>query len=325
MSRCRVCDREESDARFSVREMMFGLREQFEYYQCSACGSLNIAEPPENLGRYYPSQYYSFAAPNENGPLKRFLKRHLARSALGGVDVLGALLCRRYGVREELRWLLPTGVGFDSPILDVGCGAGHFLYWLWGAGFCNLTGIDPFLPRETTPRQGLRILKEDLANHEGEYDLVMLNHSLEHVENPASTLRHVRRLLRPGHFAIVRLPLADSNAWRTYGVDWVALDAPRHLFIPTEEGIGLLADRAGLAVSKAIRDSTALQFWGSEQYRRDVPLRDGHSYAVNPSLAPFSTDEIHAFERMADERNAIGDGDQACFYLRRTEDSVALR
>src|SRR5262245_27486287 len=45
---------------YVAREMMFGLREQFRYFECSSCGCVQIQNPPSDVGRYYPDNYYSF-------------------------------------------------------------------------------------------------------------------------------------------------------------------------------------------------------------------------------------------------------------------------
>src|SRR5690606_13797018 len=164
---------------------------------------------------------------------------------------------------------------------------------------------------------GLRLLRRGIEEMEGEaeFDLVMLHHSFEHMPDPAETLRHVHRLLKPGRAALVRIPVADSWAWRHYGADWVQLDAPRHLFLHTRRSIALLAARAGLEVERVVHDSTAFQFWGSEQYREGIPLRHARSYARNPSGSAFTAAEIREFEQRAAELNARGEGDQAAFYL----------
>jgi hypothetical protein len=137
------------------------------------------------------------------------------------------------------------------------------------------------------------------------------------MEDPLAALRHVHRLLRKGCVALLRLPLANGYAWRKYGVDWVQLDAPRHLFLHTEQSLQVLAERVNLKIEETIYDSTAFQFWGSEQYRQDIPLRDGRSYAVHPDEAIFTREEIEEFDMLAIELNAKGDGDQASFYLRK--------
>lgn len=117
---------------------------------------------------------------------------------------------------------------------------------------------------------------------------------------------------------IVRTPVCDGFAWRTYGVDWVQLDAPRHLFIPTRAGMQRIAGRAGMRVVQSFDDSSAFQFWGSEQYRRGVPLHDPRSYADNPATDLFTDDQIRAWEQCASALNRARDGDSTCFVLRST-------
>lgn len=89
---------------------------------------------------------------------------------------------------------------------------------------------------------------------EGEYDFVMLHHSLEHMSDQFAAFGHLRRLLKPSGKLLVRIPLAGGLAWRRYGVDWVQLDAPRHLYLHTERSIRVLADQTGLKVERVIYD-----------------------------------------------------------------------
>lgn len=319
MPGCRVCGACGNHPRYLAREMMLGLKNTFEYFQCGACGCLQIAKPPSDLSEYYPADYYSFAKVPNSGPLKRCVKRLWASHILGAPNLPGALLSRRYGVPPVLDWVKRAGVRRHQSILDVGCGSGHLLQSLNEAGFSRLLGMDPFLDQDTCGRNGVRILKRTLEEMDGVYDFIMLNHSFEHMENPLAALKHVHRLLRQGCVALLRLPVADGYAWHTYGIHWVQLDAPRHLFLHTERSLRLLVERASLQIEQVVHDSTAFQFWGSEQYRQDIPLRDERSYAVNPGGAKFAKEDMEQFELMAARLNAKGEGDQACFYLRKVD------
>jgi hypothetical protein len=44
---------------------MYGTRETFSYLACADCGCLQISNIPADLARYYPSDYYSYDAPEE--------------------------------------------------------------------------------------------------------------------------------------------------------------------------------------------------------------------------------------------------------------------
>ena len=56
----------------------------------------------------------------------------------------------------------------------------------------------------------------------------------------------------------------------------------------------------------------------SEQYRRDIPLRDGPSYLNNPKASVFTPENMKRFDKDAERLNGERQGDEACFYLRKT-------
>src|SRR5690606_19248090 len=141
----------------------------------------------------------------------------------------------------------------------------------------------------------------------GTRDLVMFNHSLEHVPDPQAMLETARRMLRPGGRILVRLPVADCEAWDRYGTEWIQIDAPRHLFIPSRRGMGMLAERAGLRVEAVLDDSTEIQFLGSELYRQRRRYDELQSR--------YGWDVRRRMRREARLLNARGRGDQAGFVL----------
>jgi hypothetical protein len=62
-------------------------------------------------------------------------------------------------------------------------------------------------------------------------------------------------------------------------------------------------------------DSTSEQFWGSEQYIRNIPLRRSHSKDTHRDPPIFTRCQLEAFEKEARILNMKGQGDQACFYV----------
>ena len=298
---------------------MFGWRDEFDYFTCAACGCVQITEVPDDLGRFYPPGYYSFTVPAEGG-LRRFLKQRRARHVLEGRSALGRAAAWWFGVPEIFSWIAISGVQFDDPVLDVGSGGGEILREMENAGFRRLVGIDPYLSEERNAGPGPRLLRRTIEEMDGEFSLVMMHHSFEHMPDAVDAFRNAARLLKPGGMLLVRIPVADSNAFRRYGADWVQLDAPRHLFLHTRRSVEILAAASGLALERVVHDSGAFQFWGSEQYRRGIPLRSRSSYLESPRRSVFSRAEIRQFERQAAELNARGEGDQAAFYLRKPRD-----
>jgi len=312
---CRICNNTTGNKSYVAREMMYGYRDEFEYLHCAECGCLQIKQVPDNLSKYYPKDYYSFQKHLNANFLKSFFRHQRAKHFLYGKDIMGMLVSKIYDTDKYYTLLKKFKISFESEVLDVGCGEGNRLLKMSQEGFCNLTGIDPFIKDDILYKNGVRVFKKDISEINHQFDLVMLHHSFEHIPQPLLALKEVYRLLKPDKYALIRIPIASSFAWRKYGVNWVQLDAPRHLFLHTTNSIRILAERANLQLLDVIFDSTQFQFWGSEQYLRDIPLRAANSYAVNPKKSIFSRKQIKAFNAKALELNENNDGDSACFCL----------
>lgn len=303
--------------------MMFGTREPFEYLECGQCGTLQLIDVPD-LARHYPIEYFSFDTTREN-ILGTSLRRRVAVRLAGmrlvkGRGLLGKIvLDMRPSIEDEFpRSLLDRSLGlnFRSRILDFGCGAGHLLHALRYFGFRDLTGADLFIETELN-FPGVNIYKKGLEDLQSAFDLIMLHHSFEHLADPEGALRELHRLLADNGNIVIRMPVV-SRAWKHYRTDWVQLDPPRHLFLYTEHAFRELAERSGFIVEKVVYDSTAFQFWGSEQYRMDMPLNDPRSLNRPDGKTVFSEEQQEAWRRDAERLNKTGEGDQACFYLRKS-------
>jgi 2-polyprenyl-3-methyl-5-hydroxy-6-metoxy-1,4-benzoquinol methylase len=317
---CRICDAEGHHRRYELREQMFGAPETFTYFECGSCGCLQIETIPVDLGRYYSSDYHSLSFSVERAfqnPIRNVGRRLRCRAAIGQGNAVGRLLLRRYpdDALASLARLRPTA---STRILDVGCGKGYVLCQLFDAGITNVMGIDPFLEESITYPNGPRILKSPLTAVDGEWDIIMFHHSFEHVTNPVETLRACAERLAHRGTCVLRLPTISSYAWRHYQANWFELDPPRHVTLFSRAGLALLAERVGLVVDSVVDDSTASQFWGSEQCAQNIALMSSQSYLIAPHKSSFTSKQIRNFELRARELNARGDGDRVAVYLRKS-------
>jgi SAM-dependent methyltransferase len=312
---CRICGGGAA-GHFRAREMMFGTKETFDYFQCGTCACLQVATVPPDLSRFYGPGYYSYGEPTPHRGLRARLVGARNRYLSGAADPLGALVAK-FKPFLALASLRPIALARDARIVDVGCGGGELLLALQAVGFRNLLGVDPFVATDLDLGGGLRVLRRELDEVRGEHDLVMFHHSLEHVARQRETLAAAHALLVPGGRCIVRIPTVSSFAWREYGVDWCALDAPRHLYLHSVRSLGLVAAQAGFRVERVVSDSTAFQFWGSEQYRRGIALMTPGSNAIAPAPGAFTSAQLRDFRRRAESLNRAEDGDQIIAYLRR--------
>ena len=313
---CRICQNLVGNRIFTAREMMFGSRETFDYIECASCGCLQIIEIPSDIEKYYyyPQTFYSLEIRKnpKKKPIRTYLRRQRSKFCLYGKNKIWPLRSTKYG---SFRWFKKTKTTFDSKILDVGSGYGKLLFRMQRDGFLNLTGVDPYIKEDISYRNGVKVFKKHVFELSGQYDLIMSHHSLEHMPQPLNVLKKFYELLKPNRYAIIRIPIASSYSWRHYGVNWVALDAPRHIFSHTTKSMQLLSKKAGFIVADIDFDSTERQFIISELYSKGIALKDSNYYLRNPRGSIFSKEQIEAFKAKAIELNAKGDGDQACFYL----------
>lgn len=321
---CQLCGSAGPHQITPVREMMFGTREVFEYFSCAGCDSLQIINVPDDqeLARHYPPSYYSYDV-SAQPTILRWLTTQQDRYELhtGGQPV-GALLSKVLPERivrgvitgNIVKMLGQLGIERDARILDVGCGGGALLDRLARVGFTNLSGADPFIASEGKTPLGVPLMKRYLSEVAGEFGLIMFNHSLEHVPDFIATLKAANEKLAVGGACLVRLPTTSSEVWNTYRADWVDIDAPRHIVIPSREGMALAAEKVGMRVDKTIDDSTFFGFIASEAYRHNVKLTDPKLFWKMRRIFGFK--QFWDWEKRAEELNRQGRGDRAGFVLR---------
>lgn len=313
---CGICNNQANNRIYNVREMMFGMRDEFKYFECSNCNCLQILEIPENITKYYPSQYYSYNLAIHTNPIKNILKKNRDKYAFFKIGFIGEIL-NSIAPNKTLDIISQVNLNLDSWILDVGCGAGHILSELSDLGFKNLLGIDPFIDNNIEYSNGLKILKQTIFETNGKFDLVMFNHSFEHIAEQLETLKKAANLLKKAGTILVRIPTVSSYAWEHYRENWVQIDAPRHFFLHSLKSMEILANKAGLIIERVIYDSTEFQFIGSEQYAKNIPLKSEHSYYVNKEKSIFKKKEIAYFRKKAQELNIQNKGDSCAFFLRK--------
>lgn len=315
---CIICNNTQGNEPVTLKELQLGLGETFTYQLCGACGSLQLLDPPADLTPYYPTEeYYSFAHGvtelHPPGLLRTTKTKYLL---YGQHRLLGSLLSIGYKVPDFTQWMKELGAKLDDAILDVGSGNGMLLNRLYRMGFTNLTGVDPYASEEKD-LGAIRILKKEIYELNQPFDVIMMHHVLEHIADPLAALKKAHSLLREGRSMLVRIPVMGNYGWHKYGPYWAGLDAPRHLFIPTEKGMRILAAKAGFEVTKVEYDTVDYLIWCSEQYKNGMPLYAPGSHMMDKKNSSFSKEQIQSFKAILAKENAKGNGDTAAYYLKR--------
>ena len=196
--------------------------EIFDIVECSSC-RLRLTSPfpdKDKIGSYYESDEYISHAEETKGLLDSIYNM-----------VLSYMLGRKSNLVEK------SAGKKQGSILDIGCGAGHFLKTMKNSDW-HVKGVDASQKARELVKNEFGINVEspnDWLNSSEKYDIITCWHSLEHVHEPWIYLEKIKTQLSPDGVLIVALPNYKSTDAEKYGAEWAAYDAPRHLyhFTPT--------------------------------------------------------------------------------------------
>lgn len=233
---------------------------------CTGCGLIHSyplptrAELDDYYGRQYRSDYKGAYTPQ---------RKHILRYSRGSV--------------HRLRQLLQYA-GKGQKLLDIGSGSGEFVYIASLAGL-EAQGLEPHEGYSAYTRRtfGIPIItapleKADIAPES--YDVITLNHVLEHLHSPLDSLSHLNRWLKPGGLLAVEVPNIETTHHSPVNRFHYA-----HIYNFNHDTLKAMLEKSGFAVEphpdyrgttlfarKAGRPDTQAVMAMPENYRRLLPL-----------------------------------------------------
>lgn len=229
---CPHC-RSSADFLFTARDSNRGHSGAFDYYR-GACGLVFIGDIPADLGRYYEGGYQEIPG-NE-------------------AELAKAARAERY----RLNSILPHIKG--GKFLEIGPWIGLTAYSALKEGFAvsaielNADCVD------LLRRSGINAIQSDdparaLGELDGQFDVIALWHSIEHLPRPWDVIAAAARKVAPGGILYVAAPNPESAQMRVFKERWFHLDAPRHLYFMPAHMVEEIAAEAGLvSVARTTED-----------------------------------------------------------------------
>lgn len=249
--KCQICGSEKGEKVMlkSFRSHIY--EKEWEYYKCDNCGCLQIIKVPDEIAELYNDGYESF---NQEGKISisDILFRCKRMYEIGGKSFIGSLVSAVYAYGD---YTFLRNVKENSNILDVGCGYGELLSFI---GKINnkknivLDGIDPYLESDRKKSNVVNLYKSDIQSFKSDYqyDIVMMNHSFEHMDSPREVLNNAKRLLKKDGILSIEIPTINVYLWEKFGIFIDSLDPPYHLYIHTIESMEYLLNECGFEIIK---------------------------------------------------------------------------
>ena len=243
----------------ALRDYEYGVPGLFTLRECRACGQHYLSPRPKekDLPQCYPLDYHGYQT------------RAISRL----YDLLtSAQMRRRFARYHRL-------LGSEANVLDVGCGDGYVLKELKKrAPEWQLYGVEF---KEEIARsgqeQGFTICYgtlEECAFSGVAFDLLIMNHLIEHLPDPLRTLKKAQEMLKPGGYIIGEVPNYDSWDRRVASQYWGGHHTPRHLFQFTPKTLAALFTRAGLSTVRISPELHTGHWAGSVQnFLQNTPLK----------------------------------------------------
>ena len=220
MTRCPVCSSRDVRPVLQDREdREYHTTTRLCYYRClrDACGHIFVSPMPsaDLIGSFY--QQYT----THGNPKPSFWALPIVR--------LDRWLSDRR-INEVMR---RVGEGGTRKALDFGCGSGGYAMTLKASGIDQVIGFDFDEKAVAFARsRGVDCYSDfEKVRDKGPFDLVILNHVVEHLVDPKSTLSGIGATIREGGVVEIRTPNSISTLRSLTGNNWRGWETPRHLNI----------------------------------------------------------------------------------------------
>jgi SAM-dependent methyltransferase len=203
----------------------------FSFFKCTKCRNLKLVKSAAGID--YPDEYYGQGDAKFLGFTGKLRRRwHRSRAA-----------------RIASFWAKE-----GKKLYDIGCGDGVFLEETQMLGF-DVHGSEPYqrARMQAQAKTGCPIDNESFTETpDDSIDIVTCWQVIEHIENPREFLDLVKKKLRPGGlFAVSTVNLSSFQAV-FFGMNWLHLDPPRHLWVAHRSDVEKILLEHGFEIEKRV-------------------------------------------------------------------------
>lgn len=303
LEECEVCGSKNTKSLFKQYDKNLDIKKYFYISKCKNCLALFLNPRPEykELKDYYSKEkYYSLKSIEPKESKKTKLKIKLYEIYFNSNK--NNLLLK--AIFSPIKFIIRgTNLTKGNKLLDIGCGSGQFLYEMKELGI-DVQGVEPsdFNEKENK-KYRLKIKKANLIDakyNKESFDLITLNHVLEHLDNPHETLNEINKILKKDGKLIIAVPNTNSLAYWIFKRNWYQLDVPRHIINYSNKNIKLILEKNGFKIKRIRYNSRPSQFVVSLYFSLNIKRRIKLlNYSLNILFLPLTW--LVNFLRMGDQ------------------------
>jgi 2-polyprenyl-3-methyl-5-hydroxy-6-metoxy-1,4-benzoquinol methylase len=230
---CPACRAEQSDFQF----LSF---DQYPYHACRTCGTWFVPQAIDDgiLGAFFSE------VPEA---------RRISDGMMSGRDVV-TRDSDRERIGQYFHMMRPLIADRVRPVryLDIGCGVGHSVELAAELGWEALGEELSEVAVATARAKGRNVVLPGARDRSGQYDVVSLFETLEHITDPDPVLAEAARALAPAGIVIITVPnrasfeisILRERCFHVFG----GFENVGHINLFDTRGIGTLLERHGLSL-----------------------------------------------------------------------------
>lgn len=138
----------------------------------------------------------------------------------------------------------------NGKALEIGCSTGLFLSLLKTKGW-QVKGVEVSQKAaKLAIKKGINveIAPFEKINFKDKFDLVILNHTLEHLDNPYQVVKKIKQILNKNGLIFIDLPNFDSFSVKIFREKWPMLLPDEHLWHFTNKSMDIFLNNLGFNI-----------------------------------------------------------------------------
>ncbi len=183
-------------------------------------------------------------------------------------------------INREIRTVRKFLTTEKPRLLDIGCGTG-WTTSLWQKNGFDVIGLEPSSSRAKKAQElyKINVSTEHIENFKSSelFDVVVMRHLLEHIEEPKDILNKARSFLKPDGVLIIVIPNIDCIGRHIFKENWAWI-LPWHLHFYTTRTLSLLLKNLGYKKLSVYQTPSPLWYpysmnmaWGDRSNRGQIP------------------------------------------------------